>query len=178
MAKTVNDGFGIKHGLMTTIHAFTNDQRILDLPHKDLRRARAASLSMIPTTTGAAAAVSLVLPELKGKLDGMAVRVPTPDASLVDLTVTLEKEVTAEQVNDALRKAAAEGPLKGYLVYTEEPIVSIDVVGNPASSVVDGLSTKVLDGRLLKVLSWYDNEYGYACRMVDMAERVASDLAV
>jgi len=178
VAKTVNDGFGIQKGLMTTIHAYTNDQRILDLPHKDLRRARAAALSMIPTTTGAAAAVSLVLPELKGNLDGMAVRVPTPDASLVDLTVTREKEVTAEQVNDALRKAAAEGPLKGYLVYTEEPIVSIDVVGNPASSVVDGLSTKVLDGRLLKVLSWYDNEYGYACRMVDMAERVASDLAV
>ncbi|MBN1825658.1 MAG: type I glyceraldehyde-3-phosphate dehydrogenase [Candidatus Eisenbacteria bacterium] len=178
VAKVVNDTFGIQKGLMTTIHAYTNDQQILDLPHKDLRRARAAALSMIPTTTGAAAAVSLVLPELKGKLDGMAVRVPTPDASLVDLTVLLEKKVTAEQVNDALRKAAAEGPLKGYLVYTDVPIVSIDVVGNPASSIVDGLSTKVLSGDMVKVLSWYDNEYGYASRMVDMAHRVASDLSV
>lgn len=178
VAKILNDNFGIQKGIMTTIHAFTNDQRILDLPHQDLRRARAAAVSMIPTTTGAAAAVALVLPELKGKLDGMAVRIPTPDGSLVDLVVTLDREVTAEEVNDALRAGASEGPLKGYLDYTEEPIVSIDIVGNPASSIVDGLSTKVIGGNLVKILSWYDNECGYATRMIDMSHRVAAELQI
>ncbi|MFH1681796.1 MAG: type I glyceraldehyde-3-phosphate dehydrogenase, partial [Candidatus Eisenbacteria bacterium] len=173
VAKVLNDNFGIQKGLMTTIHAYTNDQRILDLPHKDLRRARAAGLSMIPTTTGAAAAVSLVLPELKGKLDGMAVRVPTPDGSLVDLVVLLSREVTAAEINDALRQAAGRAPLQGYLVFCDEPIVSADVIGNPASSVVDGLSTAVLGGNMAKILSWYDNEYGYASRMVDMSLKVA-----
>ncbi len=176
VAKVLNDNFGIQKGFMTTIHAYTNDQRILDLPHKDLRRARAAALSMIPTTTGAAAAVSLVLPELEGKLDGMAVRVPTPDGSLVDLVALLEKEVTAVEVNEALKRAANEGPLQGYLSFSEEPIVSTDVVGNPASSVVDGLSTSVIGGTMVKVLSWYDNEYGYASRMVDMSRKVAQGM--
>jgi glyceraldehyde 3-phosphate dehydrogenase len=174
VAKVLQDRFGIHKGFMTTIHAYTNDQKILDLPHKDLRRARAAALSMIPTTTGAASAVSLVLPDLKGKLDGMAVRVPTADASLVDLVALLGKEATAAEVNDALRAAAEHGPLKGYLVYTDEPIVSVDVIGNPASSIVDGLSTAVLGGNMVKVLSWYDNEYGYASRMVDMSLKVAA----
>ena len=176
VAKVLNDNFGLKRGLMTTIHAYTNDQRILDLPHKDLRRARAAALSMIPTSTGAAAAVALVLPELKGKLNGMAVRVPVPDGSLVDLVANLEKETTAEEINGKLR-AAAEGPMKGYLVYTEEPIVSCDVVGNPASSIVDGLSTLVQGGNLVKVLSWYDNENGYASRLADLTRKVAASLA-
>jgi glyceraldehyde 3-phosphate dehydrogenase len=174
VAKVLQDRFGIQKGFMTTIHAYTNDQKILDLPHKDLRRARAAALSMIPTTTGAASAVSLVLPDLKGKLDGMAVRVPTADASLVDLVALLGREATAAEVNDALRGAATNGPLKGYLVYTDEPIVSVDVIGNPASSIVDGLSTAVLGGNMVKVLSWYDNEYGYASRMVDMSLKVAA----
>ncbi len=176
VAKVLSDNFGIRKGFMTTIHAFTNDQRILDLPHKDLRRARAASLSMIPTTTGAAAAVSLVLPELKGKLDGMAVRVPTPDASLVDLVAMLDRDVTAGEVNDALRAAAAAPPLKGFLQYTEEPIVSIDIVGNRHSSIVDGLSTAAIGGNMVKVLSWYDNEFGYSNRMVDMCHKVAANL--
>jgi glyceraldehyde 3-phosphate dehydrogenase len=173
VAKVLHDNFGIQKGFMTTIHAYTNDQRILDLPHKDLRRARAAALSMIPTTTGAASAVALVLPELKGKLDGMAVRVPTADASLVDLVALLSREVTAAEINEALRAAAENSPLRGYLVYCEEPIVSVDVIGNPASSIVDSLSTAVLDGNMVKVLSWYDNEYGYACRMVDMSLKAA-----
>ncbi len=176
VAKVLNDNFGLQKGLMTTIHAYTNDQRILDLPHKDLRRARAAALSMIPTSTGAAAAVALVLPELKGKLNGMAVRVPVPDGSLVDLVANVEKETTAEEINAKLR-AAAEGPMKGYLVYTEEPIVSADVVGNPASSIVDGLSTSVQGGNLVKVLSWYDNENGYASRLADLTRRVAASLS-
>ncbi len=175
MAKVLNDSFGIEHGLMTTIHAYTNDQKILDLPHKDLRRARAAALSMIPTSTGAAAAVALVLPELKGKLNGMAVRVPVPDGSLVDLVAVLGKEVTAEEVNGALREAA-DGPMKGILVYTEEPVVSTDIVGRSASSTVDGLSTSVQGGNLVKVLSWYDNEFGYASRLADLTRRVASSL--
>lgn len=167
MAKVIDKHFTIKRGLMTTIHSYTNDQRILDLPHKDLRRARAAALSMIPTTTGAARAVGLVLPHLKGKLDGMAIRVPTPNVSVVDLVVELGKEATAEQIN-AVIKEAAEGPLKGILQYTEEPIVSIDMNGNPHSSIFDAPLTKVLEGNMVKVLSWYDNEWGYSTRLKDL----------
>lgn len=167
-AKVLHQEFGIVKGLMTTIHSYTNDQRILDLPHKDLRRARAAALSMIPTTTGAARAVGLVLPELKGKLDGFSIRVPTPNVSVVDLVAELKKSATAEEINGAL-KAAAEGPLKGILAYTEEPLVSIDFKGNSNSSIVDGLLTKVLEGNMVKVLSWYDNEWGYSCRLRDLA---------
>jgi glyceraldehyde 3-phosphate dehydrogenase len=167
VAKVLNDTFGIKKGLMTTIHAYTNDQRILDLPHKDLRRARAAAVSMIPTTTGAARAVSKVLPELAGRLDGMAVRVPTSDGSLVDFTIELEKNASVEEVNAAMKKAS-KGKLKGILEYCEDPIVSVDVIGNPHSSIFDSLSTMQIDKRFFKVLSWYDNEYGYAARMVDM----------
>jgi glyceraldehyde 3-phosphate dehydrogenase len=171
VAKVLNDSFGVTRGLMTTIHAYTNDQRILDLPHKDLRRARAAAVSMIPTTTGAARAVSKVLPELAGKLDGMAVRVPTSDGSLVDLTVELEKKASKEDINAAM-KQAAEGPLKGILEYTEDPIVSVDVIGNPHSSVFDAPSTMVVGDNLFKVLSWYDNEFGYSGRMVDMLKLI------
>lgn len=167
VAKVLNDAFGIEQGLMTTIHAYTNDQRILDLPHKDLRRARAAAVSMIPTTTGAARAVSKVLPELAGKLDGMAVRVPTSDGSLVDLTVRLGKDATTEAVNAAMKKASKTS-LKGILEYTEDPIVSVDIIGNPHSSIFDAKSTISMGKRFFKVLSWYDNEYGYAGRMVDM----------
>jgi len=174
VAKVLNDRFGIEKGLMTTIHAFTNDQRILDLPHKDLRRARAAAVSMIPTTTGAAKAVALALPELKGKLTGMAVRVPIPDGSLVDLTATLARDVTVEDVNAAM-KQAAEGPLRGILEYTEDPIVSIDIVGNPHSSIFDALSTMVLEGNMVKVVSWYDNEWGYSNRLADMVAEVARE---
>ncbi len=172
VAKVIMEKFGIVKGSMTTIHSYTNDQQILDLPHKDLRRARAAALSMIPTTTGAAKAVSLVLPELKGKLDGLAMRVPTPNVSIVDLVVETEKPTTKEEVNAAL-KAAAEGPMKGILAYTDEPLVSRDFLGNPNSSIVDGLSTKVLGGNLVKVLSWYDNEWGYSMRVVDLAALIA-----
>ncbi|MDH4231420.1 MAG: type I glyceraldehyde-3-phosphate dehydrogenase, partial [Nitrospirota bacterium] len=168
VAKVLLNNFGIVRGLMTTIHSYTNDQRILDLPHKDLRRARAAALSMIPTTTGAAKAVGLVLPEMKGKLDGMAIRVPTPNVSVVDLVAELGKDATAEEVNAALKKAA-EGPMKGILQYTEEPIVSIDCNGNSHSSVVDASVTKVLENRMVKVLSWYDNEWGYSSRLRDLA---------
>lgn len=171
VAKVINDEFGIEHGSMTTIHAYTNDQRILDLPHKDLRRARAANLSMIPTTTGAAKAVALVIPELKGKLDGGAIRVPTPDVSIVDLVCVVSKDVTVESVNAAL-KNAANGKLKGILGYCEEPLVSIDFTGNSDSSIVDALSTKVMGSRLLKVMSWYDNEWGYSLRIADMAKFV------
>ena len=160
-AKVLHEKFGIKRGMMTTIHSYTNDQQILDLPHKDYRRARAAAENMIPTTTGAAKAVALVLPELKGKLNGMAVRVPTPNVSLVDLVAELDKEVTAEDVNAAL-KAAAEGELKGILQYSEEPLVSKDYNGDPHSSSVDGLSTMVMEGNMVKVVSWYDNETGYS----------------
>jgi glyceraldehyde 3-phosphate dehydrogenase len=159
---------------MTTIHAFTNDQRILDLPHKDLRRARAASVSMIPTTTGAAKAVALALPELEGKLTGMAVRVPTPDGSMVDLTATLAKPTTAEEINAAM-KEAADGALKGVLEYSDEPLVSIDIVGNPHSSIFDAKSTMVIDGTLVKVISWYDNEWGYSNRFADMVASVAKE---
>ena len=175
VAKVLNDSFGIEHGLMTTVHSYTNDQRILDLPHSDLRRARAAALSMIPTTTGAAKAVGLVLPELNGKLDGMAVRVPTPNTSLVDLTATMSKDVTADDINGAI-KAAAEGPLKGVLRYSEAPIVSIDINHTSESSIFDAPLTKVLEGRMVKVLSWYDNEWGFSNRMVDMIQLIGSSL--
>ena len=167
VCKVLLDNFGIEKGLMTTTHSYTGDQRLLDFPHKDLRRARAAALSMIPTTTGAAKAVSLVLPELDGKLNGMAIRVPTPNVSVVDLVVQLSKPATADEVNRAM-KEAAEGDLKGILAYCEEPLVSIDFNGSTASSTVDSLSTMVI-GDMLKVLSWYDNEFGYSCRMVDLA---------
>ncbi|RPI37803.1 MAG: type I glyceraldehyde-3-phosphate dehydrogenase [Nitrospiraceae bacterium] len=168
VAKVLLNEFGIVRGLMTTIHSYTNDQRILDLPHKDLRRARAAALSMIPTTTGAAKAVGLVLPAMKGKLDGMAIRVPTPNVSVVDLVAELGRDTTAEEVNAALKKAA-EGPMKGILQYTEEPIVSIDCNGNSHSSVVDASVTKVIENRMVKVISWYDNEWGYSSRLRDLA---------
>jgi glyceraldehyde 3-phosphate dehydrogenase len=167
VAKVLLNEFGLIRGLMTTIHSYTNDQRILDLPHKDLRRARAAALSMIPTTTGAAKAVGLVLPQLKGKLDGMAIRVPTPNVSVVDLVAEVGRDTTAEEVNAAMKKAA-DGPMKGVLQYTEEPIVSIDCNGNGHSSVLDAGVTKVMEGRLVKVLSWYDNEWGYSSRLRDL----------
>lgn len=167
VAKVLLNEFGIVRGLMTTIHSYTNDQRILDLPHSDLRRARAAALSMIPTTTGAAKAVGLVLPQVKGKLDGMAIRVPTPNVSVVDLVAELGKDTTAEAVNGAL-KAASEGPMKGVLQYTEDPIVSIDCNGNAHSSIVDASMTKVIEGRMVKVLAWYDNEWGYSSRLRDL----------
>ena len=173
VAKVLLDTFGIERGLMTTIHAYTNDQKILDLPHKDLRRARAAGMSMIPTTTGAAKAVSLVIPELKGKLDGMAIRVPTPNVSVVDLTAELSSSATAEEINAAMKKAS-EGPMKGILQYVDEPLVSIDFNHDPASSCFDALSTKVLGGKMVKVLSWYDNEWGYSCRLVDLAKYVSA----
>ena len=172
VAKVLLENFGIKRGLMTTIHSYTNDQKILDLPHKDLRRARAAALSMIPTTTGAAKAVSLVLPQLKGKLDGMAIRVPTPNVSVVDLVAELDKDTTAEEVNASLKKAA-EGELKGILQYCDEPLVSIDFNGNSNSSIVDALSTKVIEKKMVKVLAWYDNEWGYSCRVRDLISYIA-----
>ncbi len=165
--KVLQEKFGIEKGSMTTIHSYTNDQHVLDFPHSDLRRARAAALNMIPTTTGAAKAISLVLPELKGKLDGYAMRVPTPNVSVVDLTVLLKKNTTAEEVNKAF-KEASEGELKGYLGYTEDPVVSTDMLRNPNSSIIDAQLTKVLDGNLLKVVSWYDNEWGYSMRVVDL----------
>lgn len=171
-AKVLNDSFGIKRGMMTTVHSYTNDQQILDLPHKDYRRARAAAENIIPTTTGAAKAVSLVLPELKGKLNGGAMRVPTPNVSLVDLVAELDKEVTVDEVNKALRDAS-EGELKGILAYSEEPLVSGDYNGNPASSTIDALSTMVMDGSMIKVISWYDNESGYSHRVVDLVEYMA-----
>jgi glyceraldehyde 3-phosphate dehydrogenase len=176
-AKVLNDKFGIVQGLMTTVHAYTSDQRSLDNSHKDLRRARASSMSIVPTSTGAAKAVSLVLPELEGKLNGFSLRVPTPNVSCVDLVVELSREVTKEEVN-AVLKEAAEGPLKGILGYTEEPLVSIDFNGDPNSSVIDGLSTMVTgNGNMVKVLAWYDNEWGYSCRVVDLAEFVGKQLA-
>lgn len=172
-AKVLNDNFGVRRGMMTTVHSYTNDQQILDLPHKDLRRARAAAENIIPTSTGAAKAVSLVLPELKGKLNGGAMRVPTPNVSLVDLVVELEKDVTVDEINAAL-KAASEGDLKGILDYSEEPLVSTDYNGSPASSTIDALSTMVMEGNMAKVISWYDNESGYSNRVVDLAEYIAS----
>ncbi|WP_423799565.1 type I glyceraldehyde-3-phosphate dehydrogenase [Neobacillus sp. SAB-20_R2A] len=171
-AKVLNDTFGIKRGMMTTVHSYTNDQQILDLPHKDYRRARAAAENMIPTSTGAAKAVALVLPELKGKLNGMAMRVPTPNVSIVDLVAELEKDVTVDEVNSAL-KEAAEGPLKGILAYSDLPLVSSDYNGATVSSTVDGLSTMVLEGNMVKVLSWYDNEVGYSNRVVDLVDYIA-----
>jgi glyceraldehyde 3-phosphate dehydrogenase len=171
-AKVLNDKFGIVKGLMTTVHSYTNDQQVLDLPHKDLRRARAAAENIIPSTTGAAKAVALVLPELKGKLNGMAFRVPTPNVSVTDLVAELAREVTVEEVNAAL-KEAAEGPLKGILEYSEEPLVSSDYNGNPASSTIDALSTMVVGGNMVKVVSWYDNEWGYSNRVVDLAAYIA-----
>lgn len=174
VAKVLNDAFGIERGLMTTIHAYTNDQKILDQVHKDLRRARAAAMSMIPTTTGAARAVGEVLPELKGKLDGSAVRVPTPDVSLVDLTFTPGREVTKDEVNAALKAAAESGPLAGILDYSDEPLVSIDLLHNQASSTVDSLETAVIEGKLVRVVSWYDNEWGFSNRMVDTAKAMAA----
>jgi len=175
VAKVVMDNFGIVKGLMTTIHSYTNDQSILDAPHNDLRRARAAAVSMIPTSTGAAKAISEVVPELKGKMDGMAIRVPTPNVSLVDVVFHLEKNTTKEELNSALRNAA-ENELKGVLQYTEEPLVSKDFNGNPHSSIVDGLSTNVIDGNMAKVLSWYDNEWGFSNRVVDLVNFISKSL--
>jgi glyceraldehyde 3-phosphate dehydrogenase len=167
IAKILVDEFGVEYGLMTTIHSYTNDQVILDFPHKDLRRARAAGMAMIPTTTGAATALSLVIPELKGKMDGMSIRVPTPNVSVVDLVADLKKETTAEEVNRVL-KSYADGKLKGILSFSEEPLVSIDFNGNPHSSIVDGPSTKVIGKKMVKILSWYDNEWGFSNRMVEL----------
>jgi glyceraldehyde 3-phosphate dehydrogenase len=175
VVKVLSDSFGFRHGLMTTIHSYTNDQRILDLPHKDLRRARAAAMSMIPTTTGAAKATGLVLPAVAGRIDGMAIRVPTPDVSLVDLVAELEQDVSEQEVNEAF-KAAADGSMKGVLAISDEPLVSVDYTGDAASSVVDALSTKVIDGRMVKVLSWYDNEWGYSSRVVDLVGYVGERL--
>jgi len=174
-AMVVDENFGIKKGAMTTIHSYTNDQRILDLPHKDLRRARAAALSIIPTTTGAAKALGLVLPQLKGKLDGFSMRVPTPNVSLVDLVVVLEKPATTEELNAAFKKAA-EGPLKGILQFCEDELVSIDFRGNPNSSIIDAGFCKVIDGDLAKITAWYDNEWGYSCRVRDLINYVAKTL--
>jgi len=172
LTKVVHDNFGIVHGLMNTIHSYTNDQKLLDLPHKDLRRARAACVSIIPTSTGAAKAVSLVLPELKGKLDGMSLRVPTPDVSVVDVVFEVSKKTTKEEVNTAL-KAAADGRMKGILQYEEQPLVSIDFKGNPHSSIIDASLTSVMEGTMVKVISWYDNEWGYSNRLRDLAIMVA-----
>jgi glyceraldehyde 3-phosphate dehydrogenase len=174
MVKVVRDRFGFRHGSMTTVHSYTNDQQILDLPHKDLRRARAAAVSMIPTTTGAAKATSLVIPEVKGKIDGIAIRVPTPDVSFVDLVVEVERATTVDEVNAAFKSAAASGPLKGIVDYTEVELVSVDFIGNPFSCVLDAKSTNVIDGTLVKVCGWYDNEWGYASRCVDVLEMVGT----
>ena len=173
VVKVLMDSFGFRHGFMTTVHSYTNDQRILDLPHKDLRRARSAALSMIPTTTGAAKATGLVIPAVKGKLDGISIRVPTPDVSVVDLVAEVEKDTTVDEINAAFKEAAA-GSMKGILDATEEPLVSVDFTGDPHSSIVDLKSTNVIDGRLVKVISWYDNEWGYSQRVVDLIERLAA----
>jgi glyceraldehyde 3-phosphate dehydrogenase len=175
LVKVLHDNFTVKRGMMTTVHSYTNDQQILDLPHRDLRRARAAGLSIIPTTTGAARAVTIVLPELKGKLNGFAMRVPTPNVSVVDFVAEVAKDVTVEQINASL-KEAAEGHLKGILAYSEQPLVSKDYNGNSHSSIVDALSTMVVDGNMIKVVAWYDNEWGYSCRVVDLAQMVAESL--
>lgn len=174
VVKVLLDEFGFRRGVMTTVHAYTNDQNILDLPHKDLRRARAAGMSIIPTTTGAAKATSLVIPEVKGKIDGVAMRVPTPDVSIVDLVAETEREVTAQQVNEAFR-AASEGRMKGILGYEEEELVSVDFTGNPHSSIIDAPSTNIVGG-LVKVMAWYDNEWGYSCRCVDLARYIGQRL--
>lgn len=175
VAKVLLEQVGIRHGIMTTIHSYTNDQQLLDLPHKDLRRARAAALSMIPTTTGAAKALHLVIPQLKGKLDGMAIRVPTPNVSLVDLTIEAEQDCDQASINDAFRRAA-DGPLKGILQYSEAPIVSVDHNGNPHSAIIDAPLTTVLERRMVKVMAWYDNEWGYSCRVRDLMKFLASKL--
>ncbi len=175
LVKVLYEEFGFKRGWMTTIHSYTNDQRLLDLPHKDLRRARSAGVSMIPTTTGAAKATGVVIPAVKGKIDGIAVRVPTPNVSLTDLVAVLDKTPSADEVNGAFKKWAA-GKMKGILEYTEEPLVSVDFIGHPASSIVDGASTSVIDGNFVKVLAWYDNEWGYSCRCVDLANHLAKGL--
>jgi glyceraldehyde 3-phosphate dehydrogenase len=172
VAKVLHETWGIEKAFMTTIHSYTNDQKILDAPHKDLRRARAAAVSQIPTTTGAAKAVGLVLPELKGKIDGIAIRIPTPNVSLVDLVAVLKAKATAEEINAAMKKAS-EGALKGIMAYTDEPLVSVDFMSNPNSAIVDGLSTKVLGDNFIKVLAWYDNEWGYSCRLVDLVKYIA-----
>jgi glyceraldehyde 3-phosphate dehydrogenase len=172
VAKVLHETVGIKHGLMTTIHAYTADQRLQDMPHKDLRRARAAALSLIPATTGAAKAIGVVIPELNGKLNGFAVRAPVPTGSVVDLTIEAERATSKEEINAALKAAASDGPLKGYLEYTEDPIVSSDIVGNPASSIVDSELTAVVDGTLVKVVAWYDNEWGYSNRVVDLVQKL------
>lgn len=176
MVKVIRDAFGFKHGSMTTIHSYTNDQNLLDLPHKDLRRARAAAMSMIPTTTGAAKATSLVIPEVKGKIDGIAIRVPTPDVSFTDLVVEVERATAIADVNAAFRKAADSAPLKGFLAYSDEPLVSSDYIGNPYSCILDASSTNVIDGTLVKVCGWYDNEWGYASRCVDLLAFVGERL--
>ena len=177
--KILHESFGVERGFMTTVHSYTGDQRILDFPHKDLRRARAAAVSIIPTTTGAAKAVALVIPELKGKLDGMAIRVPTPDGSVTDFTCQLKKDVTREEINAEL-KGASETKLMGIMQYTEEPIVSVDVIGNPSSAIIDGLSTRVIGekGNFAKILSWYDNEWGYSCRIIDLINYMFSERSV
>jgi glyceraldehyde 3-phosphate dehydrogenase len=172
VAKVLNDTIGIKHGLMTTIHAYTADQRLQDMPHKDLRRARAAAINLIPASTGAAKAIGLVIPALNGKLNGMAVRAPVPTGSLVDLTVVPNRETTVEEVNEAFRKASESGPLEGILAYTEDPIVSSDIVKNPASSIVDASLTAVMEGTMVKVIAWYDNEWGYSNRIVELVQRL------
>lgn len=176
MAKVLDENFGIVKGLMTTVHAYTNDQRILDFPHSDLRRARAAAENIIPTTTGAAKATALVLPQLKGKLDGIAMRVPVPTGSATDLVVTLARETTKDEVNAAFKKAAEDGDLKGYLSYTEDPIVSSDIVGDPASCTFDSSLTMVQEGNSVKILGWYDNEWGYSNRLVDLTVFVGGQL--
>lgn len=170
MTKVLHDKFGIEHGLMNTIHGYTNDQRLLDLPHTDLRRARAAALSSIPTSTGAAKAIGLIIPDLKGKMDGFAVRIPVPDGSMVDLTATVSKDCTVDEINAAM-KAAADNSLKGIMEYTEDPIVSSDVIGNSHSCVFDAQLTMVVGKRLVKIIGWYDNEWGYSCRVVDLIEK-------
>jgi glyceraldehyde 3-phosphate dehydrogenase len=176
MVKVVRDTFGFKHGAMVTIHSYTNDQSILDLPHKDIRRARAAAVSMIPTTTGAAKATALVIPEVKGKIDGISIRVPTPDVSLVELTVEVERATNIADVNAAFKAASAAGPLKGILAYSEEELVSVDYIGNPASCTLDSKSTNVIDGTMVKLSGWYDNEWGYSSRCVDLLEMVGKGL--
>lgn len=175
ISKVLHEQFGIKHGLMTTIHSYTNDQQLLDFPHKDLRRGRSAALSMVPTTTGAATALSEVFPVLKGKMDGMAIRVPTPNVSLIDLTVELERDADRNDINDAFRHAA-DGSLNGIISYSEEPLVSIDINGNSYSAIVDSLLTTVLDNRMVKIIAWYDNEWGYSCRVRDLAAYIADRL--
>jgi glyceraldehyde 3-phosphate dehydrogenase len=170
------DNFGIVKGIMTTVHSYTNDQVILDLAHKDLRRARAAALNIIPTTTGAAKAVGLVIPEVDGKMDGFAMRVPTPTGSIVDLVVETEKDTTPEKVNAAMKKASESGPMKGILGYSDEPLVLVDYIGDPRSSIVDSLMTRVMGGNMVKMLAWYDNEWGYSCRTADLAALMAKSL--